>query len=161
MADTLKSDATVSEGLDRRRFLTWVMTSPTLMIAARLGPDVPEAEAAERPEGATTAMSLYLAVQTDGRVVTTLPRTEMGQGITTAVAMLVAEELDMALDQVDVRSADADPRWAIQLTGLSSTMRFLTGPLRAAAAEAGHGWSLPRRCAGASWPTPSPPRTAW
>ncbi|MFP2964278.1 molybdopterin cofactor-binding domain-containing protein, partial [Myxococcus sp. 1LA] len=144
MADTLKSAATVSEGLDRRRFLTWVMASPTLMIAARLGLDVPEAEAAEPPEGATTTLSLSLAVQTDGRVVTTLPRTEMGQGITTAVAMLVAEELDMALDTVDVRSADADPRWVIQLTGLSSTMRFLTGPCAPRRPEAGRRpWSLP------------------
>lgn len=136
MADMLKPDATASDGLDRRRFLTWIIASPTLMIAARWGLDVPEADAAEPLDGATTALSLYLAVQSDGRVVTTLPRTEMGQGITTAVAMLVAEELDLALDQVDVRSADADPRWVIQLTGLSSTMRFLTGPLRAAAAEA-------------------------
>lgn len=137
MADALESDAAAPGGMDRRRFLTWVVASPTLMIAARLGLDVPEAAAAEAPvTEAQTPLSLYIAIQLDGRVVTTLPRTEMGQGITTAVAMLVAEELDVALDSVDVRSADADPRWLIQLTGLSSTMRYLAGPLRSAAAEA-------------------------
>ncbi|WP_426754592.1 molybdopterin cofactor-binding domain-containing protein [Myxococcus sp. Y35] len=92
------------------------------MTAARLGLDMPEAEAA--------APSPYLAVQTDGRGVMPLLRTEMGQGITTAVAALVAEELGLTLDRVDVRGADADPRWVIQLTGLSSTMHFLTGHLK-------------------------------
>ncbi|RKH18962.1 xanthine dehydrogenase family protein molybdopterin-binding subunit [Corallococcus sp. CA047B] len=137
MADTHKSDTAAPGVMDRRRFLTWVVASPTLMIAARLGLDLPPAAAAEAPvTEAATPLSLLLALQSDGRVVTTLPRTEMGQGITTAVAMLVAEELDLALSAVDVRSADADPRWLIQLTGLSTTMRYLSGPLRAAAADA-------------------------
>lgn len=138
MTDALEADTAAPGGLDRRGFLTWVVASPTLMIAARWGLDVPAADAAQAgvAAAAETPLSLYIALQLDGRVVTTLPRTEMGQGITTAVAMLVAEELDVALDAVDVRSADADPRWLIQLTGLSSTMRYLTGPLRSAAAEA-------------------------
>ncbi|MBZ4376255.1 molybdopterin cofactor-binding domain-containing protein [Corallococcus sp. AS-1-6] len=138
MADTLPTDtAAPPSGLDRRKFLTWLVASPTLMVAARLALDVPSAEASEpstAPE--ETPLNLYVAIRTDGRVVATLPRTEMGQGITTAIAMLVAEELDIGLDAVDVHTADADPRWLIQLTGLSSTMRYLAGPLRAAAAEA-------------------------
>ncbi|MDY7232896.1 xanthine dehydrogenase family protein molybdopterin-binding subunit [Hyalangium rubrum] len=134
MADSLKPDTAASGGLDRRRFLTWVVASPTLVVAARLGLDVPSAEAATSSE--ERAFNLYIALQSDGRVLTTLPRTEMGQGITTGVAMLVAEELDTDLGSVDVRPADADSRWLIQLTGLSSTMRYLAGPLRAAAAEA-------------------------
>ena len=88
------------------------------------------------PDPAETPLDLYITLRSDGRVLATLPRTEMGQGITTGVAMLVAEELDAPLSSVDVRSADADPRWLIQLTGLSSTMRYLSGPLRAAAADA-------------------------
>ncbi|WP_408891353.1 molybdopterin cofactor-binding domain-containing protein [Myxococcus faecalis] len=136
MADTLGSDAPVSEGLDRRRFLTWVIASPTLMIAARLGLDVPTAQAAQPEETAAATMNLYLTLQEDGRVTTTLPRTETGQGITTAVAMLVAEELDVALDAVSILHEDADSRWFTQLTGMSTTMRLLSGPLRAAAADA-------------------------
>jgi isoquinoline 1-oxidoreductase subunit beta len=136
MADThpLRETATPG-GLDRRGFLTWLVAAPTLMVAARWGLEVPSAEAAA-PEPGDAPLNLYITVRTDGRVTTTLPRTEMGQGITTAVAMLVAEELDVGLDAVDVVSADADPRWLIQLTGLSTSMRYLTGPLRAAAAEA-------------------------
>ncbi|NMO22746.1 xanthine dehydrogenase family protein molybdopterin-binding subunit [Pyxidicoccus fallax] len=134
MTDTPKQPETVSVVVDRRRFLTWVVASPALVVAARLGLDVPSAEAAEPIE--ETALNLYIAIQADGRVVTTLPRTEMGQGITTGVAMLTAEELDTRLESVDVRTADADPRWVIQLTGASSTMRYLAGPIRAAAATA-------------------------
>ncbi|WP_255637271.1 xanthine dehydrogenase family protein molybdopterin-binding subunit [Hyalangium versicolor] len=134
MADTPKPEADVPVGVDRRRFLTWLVASPTLMVAARLGLDVPPASAAETP--AETPLDLYITIRTDGRILVTLPRTEMGQGITTGVAMLVAEELDAPLSSVEVRSADADPRWLIQLTGLSSTMRYLAGPLRAAAADA-------------------------
>jgi isoquinoline 1-oxidoreductase beta subunit len=147
MADAPKPDEAVSVGLDRRRFLTWVVASPTLVVAARLGLEVPTAQAATSED---TPFDLYITLRADGRVLATLPRTEMGQGITTGVAMLVAEELDVSLGSVEVRSADADPRWLIQLTGLSSTMRYLAGPLRAAAAEArarlitaaAHRWQL-------------------
>ncbi|AGC43312.1 isoquinoline 1-oxidoreductase subunit beta [Myxococcus stipitatus DSM 14675] len=137
MSETLEQDTAAPGTLDRRRFLTWVIASPTLMVAARLGLDIPSAEAAsESQTPSETALSLSIAIQDTGRVVATLPRTEMGQGITTAVAMLVAEELDLPLERVEVRSADADPRYLIQLTGLSSSMRYLAGPLRAAAADA-------------------------
>ncbi|QSQ17603.1 xanthine dehydrogenase family protein molybdopterin-binding subunit [Myxococcus landrumensis] len=137
MSETLEQDPAVPAKLDRRRFLTWVIASPTLMVAARLGLDVPSAEAAPQSQThSETALSLSIAIQDNGRVIATLPRTEMGQGITTAVAMLVAEELDLPLEHVEVRSANADSRYLIQLTGLSSTMRYLAGPLRAAAADA-------------------------
>jgi isoquinoline 1-oxidoreductase beta subunit len=142
MNDSKRQDSSVSVVVGRRRFLTWVVASPALVVAARL-------EAAVTPGEAT--FDLYIAIRSDGRIMTTLPRTEMGQGITTGVAMLVAEELDADLGAVDVRTADADSRWLIQLTGLSSTMRYLAGPLRAAAAHArarlvtaaAHLWRLP------------------
>jgi isoquinoline 1-oxidoreductase beta subunit len=142
MTDAKRQDTAVSVMVGRRRFLTWVVASPALAVAARL-------EAAVTLDDAT--FDLYLAIRSDGRIITTLPRTEMGQGITTGVAMLVAEELDADLGSVEVRSADADSRWLIQLTGLSSTMRYLANPLRAAAAHArarlvtaaAHLWQVP------------------
>ncbi len=142
MIDTERQDSAVSVVVGRRRFLTWVMASPALVVAARV-------QAAVAPGDAT--FDLYIAIRSDGHIITTLPRTEMGQGITTGVAMLVAEELDARLNAVDVRTADADPRWLIQLTGMSTTMRYLAGPLRAAAAHArarlvtaaAHLWRLP------------------
>ncbi|MFY0584140.1 molybdopterin cofactor-binding domain-containing protein [Cystobacter fuscus] len=148
MADTPKPDTTFVEvHIDRRRLLTWMVAAPTLVIAARLGP---EAAAAQTTADAAT-FDLFLALHPDGRIALTMPRTETGQGISTGMAMLVAEELDANLSSVDVRSADADPRWLVQLTGLSTTMRYLADPARAAAAcararlitAAAHRWHLP------------------
>ena len=71
------------------------------------------------------------------RVVVRLPRAEVGQGITTAVAQVVAEELDARLADVDVVLEDARPELLFnQLTGGSNTVHALYGPLRTAAAGA-------------------------
>ncbi|MEP6772757.1 MAG: molybdopterin cofactor-binding domain-containing protein [Polaromonas sp.] len=50
----------------------------------------------------------WIKIQADGRVVVAMPRSEMGQGVHTALAMLVAEELDLPLQRVSVEQAGAD-----------------------------------------------------
>lgn len=80
-----------------------------------------------------------LSVGTDGRITLDLPRLESGQGIATAVGMMVAEEFDVPLSMVDVTSADARPELVFnQITGGSAAVRcFHAGlPLVAAAARA-------------------------
>ena len=66
-----------------------------------------------------------------------MPRAEVGQGITTAVAMTIAEEMDLPLDKVNVTLADARPElvWN-QITGGSNTMHSIFTPVRVAAAIA-------------------------
>ena len=66
-----------------------------------------------------------------------LPRAEVGQGITTAVAMTIAEEMDLPLEKVNVTLADARPEliWN-QITGGSNTMHSIFTPVRVAAAIA-------------------------
>ncbi len=71
-----------------------------------------------------------LTVGSDGRARLDLPRLESGQGINTACAMLVAEELDLPLASVDVSLADARPALLYnQLTGGSSTLRCFDAAL--------------------------------
>ncbi|MGW4485629.1 molybdopterin cofactor-binding domain-containing protein [Amycolatopsis sp. NPDC004368] len=140
----------------RRRFLTYLVAAPTLTLATKLSfdtlaPATAEAVVPTLPQpaeildlgdvltlsNAPTAGMLVLEVTTDGRVRLQLPRAEVGQGINTATAMLVAEELDMPLDKVDVVLADARPELLFnQLTGGSNTMRSLYDPVRTAAATA-------------------------
>lgn len=67
-----------------------------------------------------------LTIGTDSRVLLELPRMESGQGIDTASAMMVAEELDVPLSMVDVVLSDARPELVFnQLTGGSTSVRSL------------------------------------
>ncbi|SCX58477.1 isoquinoline 1-oxidoreductase, beta subunit [Klenkia marina] len=140
----------------RRRFLTFLVAAPTLAVAARIGADglAPASAQAAVPSlpapaeildlgdalilaAAPTANLIVVTVDETGRVGLALPRAEVGQGITTAVGMLIADELDVGLDQVDVTLADARPELVFnQLTGGSNTIRSVYGPVRAAAAQA-------------------------
>ncbi|WP_347801573.1 molybdopterin cofactor-binding domain-containing protein [Mesorhizobium sp. CAU 1732] len=52
-----------------------------------------------RPEHSGPATGATIAIHEDGRVVVQVPRTEMGQGIHTGLAMVVAEELDIPFDE--------------------------------------------------------------
>jgi isoquinoline 1-oxidoreductase beta subunit len=61
--------------------------------------------------GAAFAPSVFLAVEPGGDVVIWLVRSEMGQGVDTALPMLVAEELDADWQRVRVERAVLDQRY--------------------------------------------------
>ncbi|MGH3314442.1 MAG: molybdopterin cofactor-binding domain-containing protein [Streptomyces sp.] len=140
----------------RRRFLTYLVAAPTLAVATSIGAESvspPSAEGAipSPPApgdvvdlgdvlilaGKPTAGMLVLTVDEDGTAHFRLPREEVGQGLTTAIAMLVAEELDTPLENVRVRLDDARPELLFnQLTGSSNSIRSLYDPVRRTAAAA-------------------------
>ncbi|PEQ12874.1 hypothetical protein B2G71_08475 [Novosphingobium sp. PC22D] len=79
-----------------------------------------------------------LAIMPDGTVTLYLPKTEMGQGVHTAIAMLIAEELEVAPSafSIDIPPGDSVRFGDIsQSTGGSTSMRELWAPLRQAAAD--------------------------
>ena len=53
-------------------------------------------------------MTAFLVIEPDNTVTVRLPHAEMGQGTTTALAMLVAEELDCDWAKVKVEYASAN-----------------------------------------------------
>ena len=139
--------------LDRRRFVGYVLGGATLVAAADLVlaeapagaeiptlPQVPELydlndmlTDAARP----TANLITVTINEDGSASFELPRMEVGQGITTSTAMLIAEELDLPLDKVRVTLAPARPELLFnQLTGGSNTTISTYTPIRVAAAVA-------------------------
>jgi isoquinoline 1-oxidoreductase subunit beta len=144
------------QAVGRRRFLTVLVAAPTLTLAARLGTDaLAPAEAGAvvvtppQPADLTdlgdlisvlTAADtglLVLQVTPANRIVFQVPRTEVGQGVTTALAMMVAEELDARLADVDVPLADANPSLGLaQTTGGSTSVRTMWDPVRNVAAAA-------------------------
>ncbi len=131
----------------RRGFLTFLVAAPTLTVATNLSADALPSLPAPADitdlgdllilAGAPTANMLVLEVKPDGTVEFQLPRSEVGQGITTAVAMLVAEEMDIPVGKVRVTLADARAELLFnQLTGGSNTIRSVYDPVRRTAATA-------------------------
>jgi isoquinoline 1-oxidoreductase len=81
-------------------------------------------------------LNVYLRIGADGRVTAFSGKIEMGQGVLTSQAQLVAEELRVPLDAVELVLGDTDRcPWDMGTFGSLTTRMF--GPaLRAAAAEA-------------------------
>ncbi|MFZ2137689.1 MAG: molybdopterin cofactor-binding domain-containing protein [Xanthobacteraceae bacterium] len=88
------------------------------------------------------AIGGFVRIEAAGRIVLVMPSVEMGQGIYTAEAVLLAEELDVGLDQVDLVAAPPDallyaqPLFKAQMTGGSTSIRGFWTPLRQAGATA-------------------------
>jgi isoquinoline 1-oxidoreductase beta subunit len=83
----------------------------------------------------------YLRITPDNRVTVICGSAEMGQGVLTAIPMLVAEELDadwskVGVEQAPVDQAYANPMFGMQATGGSTTVRAHWEPMRKAGAAA-------------------------
>ncbi len=78
----------------------------------------------------------FLRIGEDGRVTGFTGKIEMGQGVVTSLAQMLADELEVPLESVDMTMGDTDIcPWDMGTFG-SMTTRFFGPPLRAAAAEA-------------------------
>ncbi|KAA9155656.1 xanthine dehydrogenase family protein molybdopterin-binding subunit [Amycolatopsis acidicola] len=135
----------MGHSLRRRQFLGFVLAAPALVAAAEPGVAGASPEVADLLDlnSALTAAALptsgliTVEVGEDGTVSFALPRAEVGQGITTSSAMLIAEELSVPLERVRVTLADARPELLFnQLTGASNTTISTYTPIRVAAAIA-------------------------
>lgn len=89
----------------------------------------------------TFAPNAWLRLTPDNRVTVLCGSAEMGQGVLTAIPMLLAEELDADWSLVGVEQAPAEaaynnPMFGMQATGGSTTIRAHWTPLRQAGAAA-------------------------
>jgi isoquinoline 1-oxidoreductase beta subunit len=116
---------------------------------------------ADRPSDAAEAAAFapdgFIRIDRTGEVTLIMPQVEMGQGVYTALSMILAEELDVAWDRVRVEHAPANeklyanPMLSIQATGNSNSVRAFWTPLRKAGAgaravliaAAAQGWGVP------------------
>jgi nicotinate dehydrogenase subunit B len=81
-------------------------------------------------------LTAYLKIGDDGRVALYCSKIEMGQGIYTSMAQMLAEELDVSLDSIDMVMGDTMfCPWDSGTTGSRSTKNY-GPPLRRAGAEA-------------------------
>jgi isoquinoline 1-oxidoreductase beta subunit len=82
------------------------------------------------------APSVFLKIDSNGIVTIIVSRSEMGQGVKTALPMLVAEELEVDWDKIVIEQADAATKYGSQTTGGSTSIRRSWEPLRVAGATA-------------------------
>ena len=136
-------------GMTRRRMIGYLVAAPTLVAAASWAdpveaaiPTVQLSDAFDLSDllnlaAASTAALVSVRVNSDGTASFALHRAEVGQGITTATAMLIADEMDIPVSRVKITLADARPDLVFnQLTGGSNSMHSIYGPVRTAAAAA-------------------------
>src|SRR5260370_1713435 len=110
--------------------------------ALLLGFRLPTAASASQKAGDTFAPNAFIRIDRQGGVTLIMPQVEMGQGVYTAVAMILAEELDVRWEQVRLEAAPpndklyGNPTYGIQVTGNSNSIRAIWMPLRKADARA-------------------------
>lgn len=116
--------------MDRREFLK--LTSGVLILFT-IGDTTAFAQA--RP-GVPTDFNAFLRIGEDGRISVYSGKIEMGQGIYTSLAQMIADELDVSFDNVDMVMGDTDLcPWDAGTWGSLSTRQFGQA-FRAAGAEA-------------------------
>jgi isoquinoline 1-oxidoreductase beta subunit len=134
--------------LGRRRFLGYAVVGSGLGVALTLAdPRTEPAGAADQfaelfdftdvmvLAGALFAHDFLIEIGPDNQIRLEVPRAELGQGITTSAAMMVAEELDVSLASINVGLSPAEPRrLTSQFTASSSSVATLWRPLRQVAA---------------------------
>ncbi|MEA2913237.1 MAG: isoquinoline 1-oxidoreductase subunit beta [Bradyrhizobium sp.] len=133
-----------SDGVSRRALLTGGLAGGFLLAfhlpVRALAPNEP----VQPPDDTTGkfAPNAFIRIDAGGHTTLVMPQVEMGQGIYTGVAMILAEELDADFSSVVLEHAPANeklyanPAFGIQATGGSTSVRAFWKPLREAGASA-------------------------
>jgi isoquinoline 1-oxidoreductase beta subunit len=113
-----------ANGLSRRSFLqAGAAAGGGLMLSLRLPFAKGDAEAAGADGFAPNA---FIRIERDGQIVLTMPYVEMGQGTYTSIPMLIAEELEVDLNQVRLEHAPPDEKLAVLNTIYKRRFRSFT-----------------------------------
>jgi isoquinoline 1-oxidoreductase beta subunit len=153
--DMPDSPATMQPDGGRRSFLKFGVTIGAAaggglllgfsLPAASRGKDDPAVIAGDAntaPQRGVFEPNAFIQIDAKGQVTLVMPKVEMGQGIYTAIPMLIAEELEVPLDSVVLAHAPpneklfSDGLLGGQLTGGSTSVRYAWEPMRKAGATA-------------------------
>jgi isoquinoline 1-oxidoreductase beta subunit len=129
--------------VSRRQFLTaGAATGGGLLLGWSLDARLRVVAAAAEATPSAFVPNAFIRIGSDGRVTMIMGQVEMGQGAYTSMPMLLAEELEVGLDQVQLEPAPPDdklyanPIFGFQATGGSTSVKGLYEPLRRAGAAA-------------------------
>jgi nicotinate dehydrogenase subunit B len=130
------SDIKVNFPLNRREFLRLLGGGIVILFSPFDSVALQEAQRRGFRQRIPEDFNAFLRIGEDGRVTCLTGKIEMGQGIITSLGQMLADELNVPLDSVDMVMGDTDLcPWDMGTFGSLSTRMF--GPImRAAAAEA-------------------------
>ena len=89
-----------------------------------------------RSENEFFSPNAYLRITPDNKITIVVARSEMGQGVRTALPMILAEELEADWKQIEIEQAGASTLFGDQTTGGSASVRTTWDPMRKAGAQA-------------------------
>ncbi len=105
-----KQGQQTKKGLDRRTLLVGGGATVGLLLAWAIWPRSYRASLNTAP--GETAFNAFLKIDRSGQVVVIVPQTEMGQGVTTLLPQILADELGADWRTVGVQSAPIGPLYA-------------------------------------------------
>jgi isoquinoline 1-oxidoreductase beta subunit len=113
---------------------------PTLAKRFQQDGQLPGVITEAKADAAPFAPNAFIRIEKSGDITFIVPQAEMGQGVYTSMSMLIAEELEVGLDQIKVEAAPPsdklyiNPALGFQVTGGSTSVRGFYKPLRVAGA---------------------------
>ncbi|TYL99190.1 xanthine dehydrogenase family protein molybdopterin-binding subunit [Bradyrhizobium rifense] len=128
--------------VSRRHILRTGAAGATLVLGFGLYQMRPASAEASSAGLALFAPNAFIRIDSEDRISLVIDKCEVGQGVYTSLSMLLAEELDVGLDQVAIEPAPpdeqlyADPILHLQATGNSTSVRSSWMELRRAGAAA-------------------------
>jgi isoquinoline 1-oxidoreductase beta subunit len=93
-------------------------------------------ETGENTEATAFSPNAYIKISPEGKITLMSPNPEIGQGVKTSLVMLIAEEMNVDWQTIDVEIAPLDAKYGSQTTGGSGAIRSRYAPLRQAGATA-------------------------
>ncbi|MEO7935729.1 MAG: molybdopterin cofactor-binding domain-containing protein [Dokdonella sp.] len=120
--------------LSRRGFLIAATSAGVLFAFSRSG--LAEEDAATAIANKQYDPNLWCSIDADGIVTVNIIRAEMGQHVGTALARILADELEADWNNVRINHVDSDPKWGTMVTGGSWSVWQSFTPLSKAGAAA-------------------------
>lgn len=115
--------------LSRREFVAASVAAGTGLVIGFYWPHGNSSEKTFEPNA-------YLRIAPDGKITIVVARSEMGQGVSTSLPMILAEELEADWKQITIEQAGASTLYGDQTTGGSASVRTTWDPMRKAGATA-------------------------
>ncbi len=117
----LPSRSNSTSGMTRRGFLVAMSTAGAafgfpLATHAAMNPAAADGMPVE-PVGQTFEPSLWYSVDSEGQVNVNIIRAEMGQHVGTAIARILADELEVPWEKVHITHVDSADKWGLMVTG--------------------------------------------